>query len=99
MTGSGAAAGALVTRNAKVGGAASPATTASAGATIATPVLERVLGSLGTGAITVYGMEPSVVFDLEGSIIVPPGFYIASYTSAIVTSALQFAFVWEELTI
>ena len=99
MTGSGAAAGALVTRNAKVGGAASPATTASAGATIATPVLERVLGSLGTLAATGYGMEPSVVFDLEGSIIVPPGFYIASYTSAVTTAALQFAFVWEELAV
>ena len=99
MTGSGAAAGALTTRNGKVGGAASSATTASAGATIATPVLERVLGSLGSLATTGYGIENTVVFDLQGSIIVPPGFYIASYTSAIVTSALQFAFVWEELSI
>ena len=99
MTGAGAAAGALVTRNAKVGGAASPTTTASAGATIATPVLERVFGSLGTLAATGWGLESTVVWDLDGSIIVPPGFYIASYTSAIVTSALQFAFVWEELSI
>ena len=96
MTGSGAAAGALTVRNAKAGGPAS-VTTASAGATIATPVLERVLGSVGSLATTGYGLEPSIVFDLEGSIIVPPGFYIATYTTAATTNALVFSFVWEEL--
>ena len=99
MTGSGAAAGALVTRNAKVGGAASPATTASAGATIATPVLERVLGSLGSVATTGYGLQAGLVFDLQGAIIVPPGFYIASYTTAATTSALIFSLVWIEVAI
>ena len=96
MTGSGAAAGALTVRNAKAGGPAS-VTTASAGATIATPVLERVVGTLGSVATTAYGLQEAIAFDLQGSIIVPPGFYIATYTTAATTNALVFAFVWEEL--
>lgn len=99
MTGSGAAAGALTTRNARVGGSASPSTTASAGATIATPVLERVLGTLGSVATTAYALQPGLVFDLQGGIIVPPGFYIASYTSAATTTALIFSFVWIEVAV
>jgi len=99
MVGSGAAAGSLTTRNAKVGGPASPATTASAGATIATPVLERICGSVGSLATTGYGLLPSICYDFHGSLIIPPGYYCASFTSAVTTSALLFGFVWEEVPV
>lgn len=97
MVGAGAAAGSLTVRNAKVGGATSPATTASAGATIATPVLERICGSVGSVATTGYGLTPSICYDFEGGLIIPPGFYCASFTSAVTTSALLFGFTWEEV--
>lgn len=99
MVGAGAAAGSLTVRNAKVGGPASATTTASAGATIATPVLERIVGSVGSLATTGYGLAPAISYDFEGSLIIPPGYFVASFTSAVTTSALLFGFTWEEVVI
>lgn len=96
MTGSGAAAGSLTPRNRIVGGAASKAT-ASAGATIATPVLEEVYGQVGSLATTGYGVTPGLVANINGSLIIPPGFFVASFTSIVTTTALLFGFVWEEI--
>lgn len=98
MTGSGAAAGSLVPRNCLVGGPTGKVT-ASAGATIATPVLERLVGSVGSLATTGYGLMPAAYIDLEGSLIVPPGFFAASYTTVVTTTALLFGFQWEEVPI
>jgi|ERR1700741_3856320 len=98
MTGSGAAAGSLVPKNAIVSGTTGKVT-ASAGATIATPVLDMVFGQAGSLATTGYGVTPGLVVDLGGSIIVPPGFYAASFTSIVTTSALLFGFQWEEVPI
>lgn len=98
MTGSGAAAGALVPRNRLVGGSTGRVT-ASAGATIATPVLEYVFGNVGSLATTGYGLTPGLVVDLGGSLIVPPGFYAASYTTIVTTTALIFGFQWEEVPV
>jgi hypothetical protein len=99
MTGSGAAAGSLTARNRKTGSTITSVATASAGATIATPVLEQVFGSVGSLATTGYGLTPALNVDLEGSLIVPPGFYVASFTSIVTTSALIFGFMWEEVPI
>ena len=98
MTGSGAAAGSLTPRNRLVGGRPSQAT-ASAGATIATPVLEHVFGNLGSLATTGYGLTPGLVVDLGGSLILPPGYFVASYTTAATTTALIFGFQWEEIPV
>lgn len=98
MTGSGAAAGTLVPKNAIIGGLTGKVT-ASAGATIATPVLDIVVGSIGSLATTGYGLAASIFADMQGSIIVPPGFYAASYTTAATTTALIFGFQWEEVPI
>lgn len=98
MTGSGAAAGSLVPKNAIIGGPTGKVT-ASAGATIATPVLDIVVGNLGSVATTGYGLSSAISFDMEGSIIVPPGFYAASYTTAATTTALIFGFQWEEIPV
>lgn len=98
MTGSGAAAGALVSRPSLIGGPTGKVT-ASAGATIATPVLDIVLGQTGSVATTGYGLSAGISFDMQGSLIIPPGFYAASYTSTVTSSALLFGFQWEEVPV
>ena len=96
MTGAGAAAGSLVPSNCFQGGPTGKVM-ASAGATIATPVLQYVFGQCGSLATTGYGLTPGLVVDLEGSLIIPPGFFAASYTTIATTSALIFGFQWEEI--
>lgn len=98
MTGAGAAAGSLASKNAIVSGTTGKVL-ASAGATIATPVLDLVIGQVGSLATTGYGVTPGLVVDVGGSIIIPPGFFAASYTSAATTTALIFGFQWEEVPI
>lgn len=88
----------LVPRNRKVGGLRSVATS-NAGQTISTPVLEQVFGSLGSVATTGYGLTPGVVVDLEGSLIIPPGYFVAAYTTVVTTSALIFSFEWTEVPV
>lgn len=72
---------------------------ATAGQTISTPVLISLVGSTGSVATTAYGVEAGIFVDFEGSIIVPPGSFIASYTTVATTTALQFGFVWEEVVL
>lgn len=67
------------------------------GATIATPVLERVFGVASTGAITTQMLIPFCVYPLEGGLILPPGRSVLTYTNAACTAALIFHFLWEEL--
>jgi len=98
MAGAGAAAGTLVPQNCLIGGPTSKAT-GSASATIATPILLGTYGSVGSLATTGYGLQPGIVVDLQGSIVVPPGQYLASYTTAACTSAFVFGFVWEECAV
>lgn len=96
--GAGAAAGSLVIRNRKYGGAASIAV-ASAGATIAAPILIAPVGQVGSVATTGYGLSNAISIDLEGSLIIPPGYFVCSDTSIATTSALIFSFTWEEVPI
>lgn len=96
--GAGAAAGSLTIRNRKFGGRSSVAT-ASAGATIAAPILIATAGSVGSLATTGYGLMPSVFVDFEGGLIIQPGFFVASDTSIATTTALIFSFCWEEVPI
>jgi hypothetical protein len=58
-----------------------------------------VLGYVGTGAITTNTNVPSN-FDIEGSIILPPGGYAILYTSAAsAASSLLCSFQWEEVPV
>ena len=98
MTGAGSAAGSLTPRNRIVSGPASKAV-ASAGATIGAPVLEEVYGSLGSLATTGYGLQSALIVPINGSLIVPPGYFAASYTTAATTTALIFGFLWEEVPV
>jgi hypothetical protein len=64
-----------------------------------TPTLDIVLGYVGTGAITTNTNVPSN-FDLEGSLILPPGGYAQLYTSAAsAASSLLCSFQWEEVPV
>ncbi len=87
-----------VNANKFIGGRAS-VTTATAGQTITAPILWTLLAGSGSGAMTVPLLIPSITVDLEGSLIIPPGTFIASYTSAASTTALLFYFQWEETPI
>jgi hypothetical protein len=96
--GAGAAAGSLTIRNRLYAGAASKAV-ASAGATIAAPILIMPVGSVGSVATTAYGLQPGISVDLEGSLIIPPGYFVCTDTSIATTTALIFSFTWLEIPI
>ena len=99
MGGVGVLTASLTPQSRVIGGGQVSKALASASATISTPVLICTVGSVGSLATTGYGVEAGIVFDAEGSIIVPPGSFIASYTSTAQTTAFQFSFAWEEVAV
>jgi len=70
---------------------------ASAGQTIGTPVLIATAGQVGSLATTGYNLQQGIVIDVDGGIIIPPGYFVASYTSIVTTTALQFTFAYMEV--
>lgn len=96
-TNSGLAA-AITPVNAKLNGRASTGIVDN-GATIATPVLMDVYGAIGSVATTAYGVVGGQFVQLDGSIVVPPGYSILTYTTAACTTAHIFSFVWEEVPV
>ena len=67
------------------------------GCTIATPVLRRVYGDYGTVATTAVSTRGAHIVDLDGSLIIPPGRSVLTYTTLDTTAAFVFHFVWEEV--
>ncbi len=67
------------------------------GATVATPILRRVYGDLGTAATTTVTTRGAHVVDLAGSLVLPPGRSVLTYTTIAATAAFLFHFVWEEV--
>jgi len=66
-------------------------------ATIVAPILERVCGTHGMGAVTTQiAVGPNIV-DLAGSMIIVPGRSVVTWTSEITTTVLMFSFLWEEV--
>lgn len=99
MTGLGASAGSLVPRAAVVGQTAASKAIGSAGSTLGgTPVLEEVIGSIGSLATTGYGLQAGLSKDIGGSLIIPPGAFIASYTT-LANAGMLFGFRWLEVPI
>jgi hypothetical protein len=92
-TGMAAAIAARCTRNAK---AVSKAY-CDDGATISTPVLERICGGTMEGAITTAPDTCVKIVDLKGSIILDPGRSLLTFHSIGGTASLLFHFVWEEV--
>jgi len=81
--------------NRLVGGAAATGL-ASAGQTIVTPVLWDVLGSFGTANTNTIGAENAQTYDIDGSIVLDPGYMVAPFTTLDSTAAFLFSFTWEE---
>lgn len=69
------------------------------GATIATPILERICGTIGMGATTTQIAVPANVYQVDGSIILPPGRSVMTYTTTATTAAALFFFLWEEVAV
>ena len=67
---------------------------------ITTPVVQTILAAGSTAALTGFSVVPPIFNDLEGSIILPPGGYAATFTSAASgASALFASFQWEEVPV
>jgi len=86
----------VTVRNQLLGGDTS-SMIADDGATIVGPILQRVFGPIGTLAVTGYGQGPQFVYKAEGSLIIPPGYTIATYTTKVIGASMIFHFVWEEV--
>jgi hypothetical protein len=100
MTGVGASISTnLVTaRNRFVGGVGAQCLASTSLTLPGTPVLETVVGSVLTGAITTQSQQAPTLLDLEGSLILPPGAFAAFYTStASGASAFFGSFQWVEV--
>ena len=95
-----AAATAIITiQNRLLGSGGSSAVADDAVVFTTTPVLLQLVAEGWTEATTAGSIGPIHNVDLDGSLIVPPGGYVAAYTSAIVTGAsLLFGFMWEEVS-
>lgn len=99
MTGGGiSAATAIITpRNRLRGGDASVAYVDSAVVFTEAPVLEELICTFHTGAVTT-GLNPGVHVDMEGSLIIPPGYHVSPYASAVNDATFMFSWLWEEYT-
>ena len=99
MTGGGVAAATkvIVARNRLSGGPASVANVDSAVIFTEAPVLEQVFCSMHTGAATT-GLQDGIYVDMDGSLIVTPGYHVSPYASAVNAVTFQFSWLWEEYT-
>lgn len=90
---------AITGRNNFLGGAAPQGLVASAVTFPTAPINSHILGVIGTNPITALNESTNIV-DLEGSIVMPPGSYIAIVTST-ASAATSFwgAFQWEEVPV
>jgi hypothetical protein len=100
MTGTGATISTnLVTARSRFVGGVGAQVLASTSLTLpGTPVLETILGTVLTGAITTQSQQAPTIVDLEGSLILPPGAFVAFYTStASGASGFFGSFQWVEV--
>lgn len=98
MTGAdaGDAAAAITPRNRLMGGAASIAIVDNGCTLVGTPVLEQPIATAWTEATTAGTLGQPNMVDLNGSLIVTPGYYVAVYSAAANTAAFLFSFMWIE---
>ena len=89
---------AIVPRCARYGYTTTSALTDNA-ATLVAPILLRVCGSTMEGAITTAPSLNPNIYRIDGSIVIPPGYALCTYTFAIQTTSIQFHFVWEEVDV
>lgn len=87
---------AIVPRCARYGYATSAAL-ADDGATVGTPILMRLCGSFYQAANSVVNTVGPHIYKIDGSIVIPAGYALLSYTGVATTGKLLFHFVWEEV--
>jgi len=68
------------------------------GATIIAPVIERIITTLGQGAVTVNQMMGWNAVDLKGSIVLAAGRALVTDTTVATGAVMQFGYVWEEIS-
>ena len=97
MTGGGvgAATSVIPGRNRLSGGPASVAYVDSAVIFTEAPVLEQTFKSFHTGVVT-GGLQDGFYVDLDGSLIITPGYHVSPFASAINNATFQFSWLWEE---
>jgi len=95
----GDAAAAITPKNCYAGGAASSAVVDNGCTLTGTPVLWQVYGNAAKGADTVTVLDGVSSVDLDGSLIIPPGYYVAVYSFAANTAAAIFSLMWEEVDV
>lgn len=92
-----AAATAIVVRCARNAFASSSAIV-TASATIAAPIIVKVVGTIGQGADTTQLMPPPTLITLGGSIVLAEGRSLVTDTTvASGATTIQFSFMWEEI--
>ena len=97
LGGTGALTATLTPQNRLIGAVNSSVARGSATDTISTPLYIAAYGSIGSVATTGYGLVPGIFIDVAGSIVIPPGSFIGSYTGVALTSAANIQYVWEEV--
>ena len=100
MVGAGALTASLTPVNRNVGSVATSVMLATAGQTLpATPAFLQPVCSYGTVATTGYASVGTMETDFDGDIIIQPGQFLATYSSAANTAAYLFSFTWEEVPV
>jgi len=101
MTGAdaGDAAAVIVPRNRLTGGPASIAVVDNACTLTGTPVLEQLITTAWTEATTAGTLAQPNVVDLDGSLVITPGYYVAVMATAAVAASMLFGFMWIEIDV
>jgi hypothetical protein len=81
-------------RNRFIGGVGSQCIALTASTLTGTPIVDCIVG---THVITTLATHSNTLVDLEGSIIVPPGGYVATYTSTASGANFFASFQWTEV--
>ena len=63
------------------------------------PVLEQVFGEYGTGGTNLFTTGPISEIELEGSLVLTPGYYVAACSFAANTACAAFSFMWQEVDV
>ena len=89
----------LVPRNRLMGGRGSVMLIDEGCTLPTTPVLDMTFASVGSVATTSWAFYPYAVAEIDGSMIVTPGYYVAFYASGGLTSSMIAGLLWEEIPI
>lgn len=80
-----------------VGGAMLSEAIADEAATISTPTFAKFICSLDDHAVATQWTSVPQVADLRGSIVLTPGYAVASHATVALDAVMYFHFVWEEI--